>query len=358
MDLKTRRQLLQACVFGPFAQAMGRVVPGLFGSDALGKSRWGGDSSLPFISNVRESTISTDDIDESIHFYVEHFGFQVERTAEIRERAWQQLWRLPPQTWARAALLSVAGAKTGSLRLVQFFPTSQIHAHLPFRPLDTGYGGIDMEVPDMTTRFESIVRHGHARVNAPIYYEPPNSSQILTESVVLGPTGERIPMVFYRDAIKNDLPMATDPEYTPVLAVFQIVPDLKAAAEVYLRLGLKVTRMRETSIPSVNRALGIPVDTRYRAYQLSNPAERFGRPIVVQYVNKQGENPSAISNPPNLGLIMTSYQVADVDAALQRLADTEAEVVSPPLRIQNPLYGNCRAMTFKHPGGSWVELYT
>lgn len=314
--------------------------------------------SFEFISNIRETTISTDALDESIHFYQDHFGFELKRVVELRDPAWRQLWRLPENMWARCALLQVKNSAIGSLRLIQFFPTSKVYTHLPYRTLDTGYGGIDIEVPDMMSRFEGFVVHGHARVTAPIQYEPPGSALYLNESVVVGPTGERIPMVFYREMSKKDEPMSTTPEYTPALAIFQIVENLKSAAEVYLRLGLQITRERETSISSVSRALGVPVDTVYRAYQLANPAERFGRPILVQYLNKTGANLSDISRPPNLGLVLTSFRVRDVDEALQRLQGTEVQVLAAPLDVDNDLYGRTRALVFRHPNGAWVELYS
>jgi hypothetical protein len=311
----------------------------------------------PFISNIRESTVSTDSLDDSIHYYRDHFGFAVIRCAELKDPAWRALWRLPGNIRAQAALLQVPGSEIGSIRLVQFTPASKIYAHLPHRSLSTGYGGMDMEVPDMTARFQGLVNHGHARVNAPIRYTPPNSKQMLTESVVIGPSGERLPMVIYRDIAKPDEPTSATIEYTPVLAVFQVVEDLQREKEVYLRLGLQITRERETSIPDVNRALGLPVDTRYRAYQLGNPTQRFARPILVQFVNKRVENLSAISNPPNLGLIMTSYKVADIGQARQRLEGAEVTVICEPVKIANPLYGSTMALTLKQPNGAWVELY-
>ncbi len=311
-----------------------------------------------FISNIRESTISTDSLEDSIHYYREHFGFQVVRTAELRDEAWRRLWRLSSGTTAKSVLAQVKGSELGSIRLVEFSPPSKIYAHLPYRNLATGYGGMDMEVPDMTSRFQTFVLDGNARVNAPIQYQPPNSKLMLTESVVIGPSGERLPMVIYREVEKKEEPMPMTPEYTPVLAVFQVVEDLEKEKEAYLRLGLQITRRRETSIPEVNRALGLPADTRYRAYQFGNPSERFARPILVQFLNKTVENLSEISNPPNLGLIMTSFKVRDIDEARRRLGGTEVKFMAGPLSLNNALYGKTSAMTFKQPNGAWVELYT
>ena len=133
---RSRRDFVKTC-FG--AAATAALVPLLRAAPAK-------DAQLQtapppeFISNIRETTISTDSIEESVHYYREHFGFQVVRRAELKDETWRRLWRLPPGQSARAALMQVPGHDIGSIRLVQFFPLSKIYAHLPYRSLTTGYG--------------------------------------------------------------------------------------------------------------------------------------------------------------------------------------------------------------------------
>jgi catechol 2,3-dioxygenase-like lactoylglutathione lyase family enzyme len=354
----SRRDFVKSCIGAAASAALVSSLRTEMGAAPLEAAQLQAAAPPEFISNIRESTISTDSLEESVHYYREHFGFHVVRSADLNDDVWRRLWQLPYGHSAKAVLMEVPGHDIGSIRLVQFSPLSKIYAHLPHRSLTTGYGGMDMEVPDMTTRFEALVRHGHARVNAPIQYEPPKSGQTLTESVVIGPSGERLPMVIYRDVANNNAPMPATPEYRPVLAVFQVVEDLQGAKQAYLRLGLQITRERETSIPEVNRALGLPVDTRYRAYQLGNPNERFARPILVQFLNKSVDNLSDFSNPPNLGLLMTSHKVRDMEEGMRRLETTEAKIMAGPLEIDNGIYDSTIAMTFKQSNGAWVELYT
>ena len=351
---RSRRHFVKTCFGAATTTALVPLLRAALSKDA----QFQATAPPEFIGNIRETTISTDSLEESEHFYREHFGFRVVHRAELKDDAWRRLWRLPHGHSGRTALMQVPGYDIGSIRLVQFFPLSKIYAHLPYRSLTTGYGGMDMEVPDMTARFKALVRHGHARVNAPIQYEPPNSRQMLTESVVIGPSGERLPMVSYRDVANKNEPMSDTPEYVPVLAVFQVVEDIQSAKQAYLRLGLQITRERETSIPEVNRALGLPVDSRYRAYQMGNPGQRLARPILVQFLNKPVENLSEVSNPPNLGLILTSYKVRDIEEAQRRLEGTVAKIMAGPLKINNDIYGSTVAMTFKQTDGTWVELYS
>ncbi len=354
----TRRCFLSTGIRAAASSALAYWAPIPIRGSSVPVAQPESSSGTEFISNIRESTISTDVLEDSVHFYREHFGFQVHRTANLKDDGWRSLWRLSSDYWAKAVLMQLPGQQIGSIRLVQFYPTPKVYAHLPNRSLTTGYGGLDIEVPDIDERFQGLVLHGHPRVNSPIEYVPPNSGQILKESVAVGPSGERIPMVIYRNSDNNSKPPAQTTKYSPVLAVFQVVQSLEIAQQPYLSLGLEITRKRDTSLPAVNRALGIPADTRYRAYQMSsNAQERFGRTILVEFVNKSVEDLSDISKPPNLGLIMTSYKVRDIEEAKRRILRGGSRIMAGPVKIDNPIYGSTVAMTVAHANGTWMEMY-
>src|SRR5437764_1190293 len=124
--LRTRRD---------FIRAAGSTVAagGVAWASALLRPTAAELSPAQFISNIRECTISTDRLQDSIHYYCEHFGFEVARRTTLQDAAWRSLWRLPEGTSATAVLLAAPHSHIGSIRLVRFSPLAKIFAHLPYR---------------------------------------------------------------------------------------------------------------------------------------------------------------------------------------------------------------------------------
>src|SRR5260370_40966740 len=92
---------------------------------AQGKPIAAGSPVPRLISSVREVTISTDRLDESVEFYGKHFGYRAVAKAELDEESWRDAWQLPRGTIAHAVLMRVPGCEEGAFRLVRFLPTSK-----------------------------------------------------------------------------------------------------------------------------------------------------------------------------------------------------------------------------------------
>lgn len=314
------------------------------------------DTSL--ISNIREVTISTDRLEQSVDFYQRHFGYQIVASTELGEENWRRLWNLPARTTARLVLMRIPGHEEGAFRLVQFNPTSKVFIHVPFRPLDSGHAGCDMSVQDLHTRLTAVTDEGYNLASPLFSFVPPNTKATVTEAILLGPTGERLPMVYYTEP-GSQAPEPSKPVYAPIVSGFQAVDhDILQEAAFYQALGLQVTRDRSFNLPVVNEAIGLPRDLRFRSLQLAHPDVPYGRVSLVQFTNYRGRNVSDRSDPPNLGILMVSFRTSDLDGLLGRLRQNGARIQGGPLKLKNSVYGNSTVVTVKRPNGAWIEFYT
>jgi catechol 2,3-dioxygenase-like lactoylglutathione lyase family enzyme len=317
----------------------------------------GSSPAPPVISSVREVTISTDKLDESVEFYGKHFGYRIVTKAELNEQSWRDVWQLPRGTIARAVLMRVPGYEEGAFRLVEFRPTSKVFIRVPFRPLDTGHAGCDMTVPDLKARLTAMVDEGYSLASPLFSFVPPNTQATVTEAIALGPTGERLPMVYYKQ-LGSAGPEPPSPTYAPVVSTFQgIDSDIEQEAAFYRELGLQVTRDRSFDLPEVNEAIGLPHDLRFRSIQLAHPDAPYGRLSLAQFLNYRGRNVSDRSDPPNLGILMVSFRALDFEELIRRLKGLGAYIVAGPEQVQNPIYGSARVITVKRPNGAWLEFY-
>jgi catechol 2,3-dioxygenase-like lactoylglutathione lyase family enzyme len=310
-----------------------------------------------FISNVRQVTISTDKLAESIDFYRKYFGYQVTASSDLNEESWKILWSLPKTTTAYSVLMRIPGYEEGTLRLVEFRPTSKVFIRVPFRPLDTGHAGCDMTVPDLRARVNAMTEEGYNLVSPIFNFVPPNTQAKVTEAIALGPTCERLPMVYYRQQDSTE-PEPTAPTYVPVVSTFQgLDSDIDEEAVFYKELGLQVTRDRTFDIPAVNRSIGLPHDLRFRSVQLANPDSPYGRVSLAQFFNYHGRNVSDRSDPPNLGILMISFYALQMEDLVHRLRKLGSRVIAGPLQVRNSIYGDVRVITVKRPNGAWLEFY-
>jgi len=106
-----------------------------------------------------------------------------------------------------------------------------------------------------------------------------------------------------------------------------------------------------------NRAGNRPADARTRSVLIQGDHE-YGKIALAQPMNYEVPNlvPDAIA--PNIGYLAQSFQVADIAEAAKACAAVDAEVFSPPVEIDLPGRGQCRAMLVRNPGsGALQELF-
>lgn len=314
------------------------------------------DHPEPLISNAREVTLSVENLEESVGFYTRYFGYEVVQRAELSDTAWRRLWRLPQGTKARVALLRLPGTEVGGFRILQFYPTSKVFIRMPYRTLDTALVGCDMPVRDVEGTFHAITGDGWGMVSEIFTFVPPQMTTPVTVGVVIGPSGERLPLLSSSE-LQNDPAYSEELKAAPFYIAFQITDDIERDTALYTGLGLSVVRDRTFEVPSLNRTVGVPEDAVWRSLQVSHPEETFGRVGLVQYLNHTGRNLSDRSDPPNLGMLMLSFRTRDMVETYRHLRESQVQVMCSPAPVANELYGGRQVMTVKQPSGVWLEFY-
>jgi catechol 2,3-dioxygenase-like lactoylglutathione lyase family enzyme len=353
--MSSRREFLQSCsaaVFGGFQADLSSLfaLPPLVGGS-------GESPDKPLVSNIREVNISVPNLDEAVRFYTEAFGFTLIRMAELTDSAWQKVWRLPQDITARVALLRKGQSEFGGFRLIQFLPTSKVPIRYPYRPLDTSFVGCDMPVANVPERFQAMTARGWGSVSEIFTFLPPQMTKPVTVAVLIGPAGERLPLVSLTE-LQNDPAFSQEMRSgAPVYISFQVTEDIERDTALYTALGLVVVRDRTFQMPKLNRTVGLPEDAKWRSLQVSNPGETFGRVGLVQYLNLRGRNVSDRSDPPSLGIFMLSFRTRDMMETFKRLKSSAAEVICEPVTVENDVYGKTEVMTIKQPNGGWLEFY-
>lgn len=82
-----------------------------------------------------------------------------------------------------------------------------------------------------------------------------------------------------------------------------------------------------------------------------------GRLELMQFVGLDGQDFSARAKAPNLGILSVRLPVADMDAALDRLAQAGFAAAGAPVRLTLPPYGAVDYRPVRSPAGIQVDLF-
>lgn len=87
---------------------------------------------------------------------------------------------------------------------------------------------------------------------------------------------------------------------------------------------------------------------------LTLPGTEQVRLELIEYLRPRGERAELATNTP--GVAHAAFEVADVDAALARLAAAGSEPVNPPIEIDRGVNRGMRACYLRDPDGFTIEL--
>lgn len=132
------------------------------------------------------------------------------------------------------------------------------------------------------------------------------------------------------------------------------VADLERSLRWYANaLGLEMLS-RQRSDNAYTRAIVGMDDAVLEVAFLGLPGDSQPRLELIEYVEPRGEPPSLATNLP--GVAHLAFEVADIDAALERLAAAGTEPVNPPVEIDRGVNRGMRACYLRDPDGFTIEL--
>jgi catechol 2,3-dioxygenase-like lactoylglutathione lyase family enzyme len=218
---------------------------------------------------IRCGTISVSDISRSLKQYQHFLGFEpIEQGNLSADLA--QLWGLPKMTGAPYVVLQAKSAGPCLLRLIEAPAISD------FKPATTfGWSAFEITVADVFALADKLKDSEFEVVG------PPKLVDGFTSFIpmqVYGPDGE----ILFLNQVNHsdddaDLPLATC-DVDQIFIVVLATPDRQASAQEYkARLQLDITATHTLRYSLLNRAFGLPAETKHTITMLQNGRTTFAQ---------------------------------------------------------------------------------
>ena len=138
--------------------------------------------------------------------------------------------------------------------------------------------------------------------------------------------------------------------------------DFRASFDFYVEdLGFSVYLEHEGASPEAGpNILGLPHNLTAKIPRkvaiLSPHGPNLGSVELLSFEGATGADFSATAVPPNRGILMLRFPVADMDALLHRFQDRGIQPVAGPASLELQPYGRLRAVAVRAPEGAWLEF--
>ncbi len=307
----------------------------------------------------REVVFSVSDLEGATKFYQEVAGWEV-AIAGPADPALARHWGLAPDQPVRQALLKNPGTEHGFLRLVSFPGAAQRQIRSSAQTWDTGgIFDVNVRVLDIHRKFTELRDRGWQFYSDPIRFS--FGPFVVWEVLARGPDGVVFAMVE-----RVQPPLEGWPHLRELSHIFnstQIVADFDRSLEFYRdKLGFKIYLEHEgPSEEAGPNVLGLPhnlaAEISRRVVILSPDGSNAGSVELIGFDGLTGADFSDLAVPPNLGILVLRFPVADLAAYRQRLAGHGIEPVNGPSTLTIEPYGEVEAMTVRSPEGAWLEFF-
>ena len=221
-------------------------------------------------------------LDEAEGLWVDTFGLSVTGRSEGTDPGLETLWRLPPGSIRRQALVGMPGAATGRLHLVEF-TDPQPAVRNGARPFDLCPKNLDVRLTGMQDHYEELVGAGWAMGSRPV--RMPVDTMEIYEVQLKGPDVTNLSLV---EVVGDGLPYTCRGN----VAVTQVVgtnpdnPEERAFFEGVFELEHLDYHLFEG--PEVERMVGLPAGAKLDMHILGDRDDALGRIELVQYVGVDG----------------------------------------------------------------------
>jgi catechol 2,3-dioxygenase-like lactoylglutathione lyase family enzyme len=307
-----------------------------------------------------EVVVSVSDLEAYRRLFVGIGGWHAEPAAPVPSDV-LALWGLPPAASAREVRVALQGAPGSFVRLVQFKGVPQLQIRSSANHWDSGgLFDITVMVPDISRKFRELQRVGIDGYSEPLEggMGPIRFSKVRMrgpDGVVLGLIERKSPPLEGWPAFQG---------FSQPFSVSLVARDPAVARRFYVEtLGcevyLEAHGRGETGRPTL---AGLPANlsgsfTGHSIIVRPPPkAANHGRVEILAYEGLDGRDFSDRAAPPNLGLMLARFPVANIEHALLRLRAAGVDTL-PPRDVEIAPYGRVRMMPVRAPHGAWLELY-
>lgn len=313
-------------------------------------------------SRIQEFVISVSDLDATLSAFTEVFKWTIKHQGEVDPTS-IRLWGLDFGTTGREVLVGNADSQFGFVRLVEIDAEDKELMRPGARWWDTGgLFNLNILVKDLDwTAAELRKREWWARSLKSTYDRGTAKGESL---VMIGPDDL---VVSFQE--RQAPPLQGWPDFdgaTHIEVGYQMVRDLEAWYAFYTDvLGFEGIGLRDRPQigPVGPNDYGLPHNITegagYRQANVMFPRSTKQSLGARQWMTAEGYDFSERVNPPNLGILSVRLPVADLDAVLERMANSGIEPAAEVQVLFLEPYGAVRAVSVRSPGGSgqWLTLF-
>lgn len=306
-------------------------------------------------SEIKLVTLGVLDLDRSIAFYADGFGFvEVSRT-RVNHEALAEAWRIPAGVDGRYAIMGIPDLRSGMLRLVEWTPAGEHVWAKPARVQDLGPYAVNFRVKEIQAAWERLGQCGAREKSRPTYWEV-EPGIAAWDSQVYDPDGTLLDVFQVVGEIERTLgPFVPGHDASEIQTLAVHCADARRSQAFYEGLGFEP--LYDRVIEHLATFFGLPQGTKVHNINLFRPGARpNGRVELAQYVGLPGRSLKARTAPPGLGPLMMSLQVTNLDAAAIRLKNLGGKPIANA-RYNSPPFGDVLASTWFGPSDEVIEIF-
>lgn len=306
-------------------------------------------------SEIKLVTLGVMDLDRSIAFYADAFGFEEISRTRVDQEALGEAWRIPAGIAGRFAVMGIPGIESGMLRLVEWTPHGDHVWASPARFQDLGAYAVNFRVKEINAAWDLLGRSGAKEKSKPTYWEV-EQNIAAWDSQCYDPDGTLLDVFQVVGEIERTLgPFAPGRDTSEVQTLAIHCADARRSEAFYVGLGFEP--LYDRVIEHLWTFFGLPQGTRLHNINLIMPGDRpNGRVELAQYVGLPARSLKARTVPPGRGPLMMSMRVTNLDPASDRLKSLGARPIGTA-RYDSPPFGRVSAATFFGPSDEVIELF-
>jgi len=296
--------------------------------------------------------ISVGNLENALAFYRDYIGMKVVAEDTPHPVEIHQLWSLPPGTKARAVCLKNELRST-LLKLIEFTPNSGRTIREGAKPWDYGLYCITFLVKDIDVVYRDLTEKGFAFVSPPIQYQPNWVPHQVKEVTLVGPDNVPVDHFQRMKAEKYE----SEGNYVKFDHMAQIVESIDEVKGFYGGI-LGLDLMGEMPIPQglIDDIITLPPGNEIKTAFYEKRGENT---LTIEFleISLKGKSLARVARPPNLGLIMISFEVNDLSSLTHRCKNEGIAILSGPVELHTKSKGEIRAITVAGPSGEMIELF-
>jgi catechol 2,3-dioxygenase-like lactoylglutathione lyase family enzyme len=322
-------------------------------------------------SPLSVAIVGVEQLEQSLAFYRDVIGLEASPVTRWSGHAFEQHWRLPPGSSARAVVLGFPGSSVGRILLLEFDAPNRQFVRQPGQDRPYGIWNLNFYTYDIAGAAGDVEARGYqlwsrptehliaanagaATVGEPteVLFEGPDGVII---NLVQLPAGEGTRVGEMRRYL--DQHGTTPTGYTEVVTSAHTVRDMAAAVRFYhevLDMGVLIDAVIDS--PVSNQFLHLPPHARTHSVFVKG-GHMFGKIALGQPLNYDALDLVDRAVPPNIGYLAMGFRTPDLAAAEAACRRLGVAFFSEPIEVDLPGDGRRRAMVVRAPGsGALMQI--